>query len=65
MKLPAIFVQQDSGTIDGYYGVQIWDEDTILSCHMLWVYRENKPLKERKHVFDYMNIRKMLIELEV
>ena len=45
--------------------IQIWDEDTILSRHMLWVYRENKPLKERKNIFDYMNVRKMLIELDI
>lgn len=65
MMLPAIFAQRDPTTIDGYYGVTIWDEDQILSCYMLWVYIENKPLKERKTIYNYMNIRKMLIELVV
>lgn len=63
MKLPAMFLVKDKITPDGYYGIEIWDEDQILSCHMLWTYRNNQALKQRKNIFEYMNIRKMLIEL--
>lgn len=65
MKLPAMFLVKDKTTPDGYYGIEIWDEEHILSCHMLWNYRNNRPLKERNNIYEYMNNRKMLIELVV